>query len=330
MLKKILDTVSVSGDEEELQRLLVSEMESSCDVVYEDKIGNVVFTHKGNSEEIMLVAHSDEVGLMVTGFTETGFLKVMNVGGTRARLYQGNAVQVRSAKGSVQGIVLVDIDTLKQDDFQVYDLKIDIGARTKVEAESKVELGDRVVVDTRINSLLNNRIGARALDNKLGIYVVMKAFEKARELKCQNTIHAVSTVGEEIGKHGAKWIAQKLKATKAIIIDVTNTSDCDGFTAAKDGEVELGKGPVLCLNPICSKRMNVRIREIAKKLKISLQYEVTSGRTYTDADEILMASGGVEIAILYVPLRYMHSPYEVADLKDVEEMIELLTEYLVK
>ncbi len=330
MLNQLLGTVSVSGHEEELHDCLRENMQHSYDEIYTDSIRNLAFTHKGITDKrVLLAAHGDEIGLMVTGYTEDGFLRVTNVGGVKARLYPGSAVQIQTAQGVVSGIGVVDTTKLNQEKFEVSDLRIDIGASTKEEAKAAVGLGDVMVVETQVKRLLNGRIAARGLDDRSGVFIIMEALKRVHEAKGEHTVIGAITAGEEVGKHGAKWIAERMNVTESIVIDVTYTSDSDGWRDAKWGDVSLGKGPVLCINPICNKRMNQTMENLAKEHGIPLQYEITAGNTHTDADEVHLASKGIDVAIVYLPLRYMHSPYEVADEKDIEHCIQLLTAYLL-
>lgn len=328
LLKTLLEVPSVSGDEFAIQKVLKEHM-GYFPEVETDSIGDSAYILHGVGEKrILMTSHIDEIGLLVTGATGDGFLKVTNSGGFAAKLYAGHAVQIRTENGTVYGSVVVTSKMLKDSEFSVSDVLIDIGAKTKEEALSHVRLGDSVVFDTNIRPLLNNRISARGLDDKSGVYVVMETMKRMREKQHQATIIGAGTVGEETSKHGAGWVASRVEPTEAIVVDVTYTSDYDGMRDAEWGEVELGKGPVLCINPICDREINQKLMELAKEKGIPYQVEVSGGRSCTDADEIHMVGKGVPVALVSIPLRYMHSPAEVADRKDLENAIELLTAYL--
>lgn len=328
LLKTLLEVPSVSGDEFAIQKVLKEHM-GYFPEAETDSIGDSSYVLHGMGEKrILMTSHIDEIGLLVTGATGDGFLKVTNSGGFVAKLYAGHGVRINTEKGAVYGSVVVTSKMLKDSEFSVSDVLIDIGAKTKEEALSCVQLGDSVVFDTNIRQLMNGRISARGLDDKSGVYVVMETMKRMREKQHKATIIGAGTVGEETSKHGAGWVANRVEPTEAIVVDVTYTSDYDGMRDAEWGEVELGKGPVLCINPICDRGINKKLMELAKEKGIPYQVEVSGGRSCTDADEIHMVGKGVPVALVSIPLRYMHSPAEVADRRDLENAIELLTAYL--
>lgn len=329
LLKTLLEVASVSGDEFAIQQVLKEHMDPYFSQVETDSIGDSVYTLNGVGEKrILLTSHIDEIGLLVTGATGDGFLKVTNSGGFAAKLYAGHGVKINTENGEVYGSVVVTSKMLKDSEFSVSNVRIDIGAKTKEEALSQVQIGDSVVFDTNIRQLMNERISARGLDDKSGVYVVMEVMKRMKEKQHKATIIGAGTVGEETSKHGAGWVANRVNPTEAIVVDVTYTSDYDGMREAEWGEVELGKGPVLCINPICDREINQKLMNLANERGIPYQVEVSGGRSCTDADEIHMVGKGVPVALVSIPLRYMHSPAEVADRNDLAYAIELLTAYL--
>lgn len=330
LLEVLLSEMSVSGEEFTLQDKLERYMKETVETVKceRDRIGDGMYTVEGKSgKKILLSAHIDEIGLMVTGADSDGFLKVTNVGGVKALAYPGHSVKIQTENGIVYGSVAADGKAMKSDGFGVKDLLVDIGASTREEALRVVSPGDVVVPDTFIRELQNDRISARGLDDRSGVYVIMEALMRARE-RTPHTVCAASTVGEETSKHGARWVAERTKPDEAIIVDVTYTSDYPGMRTAEWGEVKLGGGPAICINPIFDKKMTRSLMEIAKEKRIPYQPEVSAGKSCTDADEIHFAGNGIPTALVSIPLRYMHSPSEVEDAKDLEWCIELLAEYL--
>ncbi len=331
LLEILLSEISVSGEETALQDKLERHMKETVEEVKceRDRIGDGMYTVEGKSgKKILLSAHIDEIGLMVTGADADGFLKVTNVGGIKALAYPGHSVKIQTENGMVYGSVAADGKAMKSDGFGVKDLLVDIGVSTKEEALCLVSPGDVVVPDTSIRELQNDRISARGLDDRSGVYVIMEALKQAREKKTPHTVCAAATVGEETSKHGARWVAERTSPDEAIIVDVTYTSDYPGMQTAEWGEVKLGGGPAICINPIFDKKITRSLMDIAKEQGIPYQPEVSAGKSCTDADEIHFAGSGIPTALVSIPLRYMHSPSEVADAKDLEWCIELLAEYL--
>ena len=169
---------------------------------------------------------------------------------------------------------------------------------------------------------------ARALDDRLGVYIIMEAIKRAKELGCKVGVYGASTTGEETTKTGAFWTSTRINPTLAIVVDVTYTSDCSGMDPAEMGTVLLGGGPVLCNSPIVVKTLNVKMEECAKKVGIPVQREAASRLSYTDGDKIHFSNQGVPMVLVSIPLRYMHMPAEVADEKDVEGCVELIAQFL--
>ena len=331
LLEMLLKEMSVSGEEFTLQNRLKEVMQPFADSCELDAVGNGIYTIEGKGgKKILLCAHLDEIGLMVTGATSDGFLKVTNVGGIRAKTYPGQGVQIQTGQGLVYGSVVIDAEAMKKEDFAAKDLLIDIGALSKEEALQAVRIGDVAVPDAQIRELMNGRIRARGLDDKTGVYTIMEALKRAKEQGCVNTVLAAASAGEETSKHGARWIAERTQPDEAIIVDVTYTSDYDGMRSAEWGEVTLGGGPALYINPISDKRMNRELMQIAEEEGIPYQIEVSAGRSCTDADEIHFAGRGIPSVLVSIPLRYMHSPAEMADGQDLENTVRLLTAYLIR
>ena len=330
-LYHILKEVSVSGYEEPVQKVVKNHMESYADKIQVDEMSNVTCILNPESERrIMLSAHADEIGLMISNITSTGCLQVIDRGGIIQGTYPGQQVKIQTKSGIVYGVVEIYRELMKKENLATSDFSIDIGVETKEEAEQLVALGDPVVLNTEIKELANGRFTARALDDRLGVFIIMEALKRAKELGCKNGVYCASTVGEETTKTGAYWTSQRIKPELAIVVDVTYVSDTIGMNPADMGTVLLGKGPVLCNSPIVVKNLNEQMEECAKKANIPVQREAASRLSYTDGDKIHFSNDGVPMVLVSIPLRYMHSPSEVADEKDVEGCIELIAQFLVQ
>lgn len=330
-LYEMLKTCSVSGHEEELQKKVICYMNEYADEVLTDFTGNVISVLNPLSEtKVLLSGHIDEIGFIVTCVQSDGSLKVTNAGGVRPVLYLGTQVQIKTKKGYVNGVVITNSSLIKRNDLSCEDLTIDIGASSKEEALKVVSVGDAVCAKTDVLPLLNHRLAARAMDDRIGAFIVTEALIKAKEKGCQTGVYAATTAGEETSMRGAYWAASKVKPTCAIAVDVTFTSDYDGVHGTSSGEIELGKGPVLCHSSIVNKKMNALLEACAQDLNIPLQYEIAPGRTGTDADKIHFTNEGVPTALVSIPLRYMHSSIETLDLNDVQQIIDLLAEFMCR
>lgn len=253
---------------------------------------------------------------------------MVNRGGIIPFTYPGQQIMVHTKNGIVYGVVEARRESFENKELSAKDFLIDIGASTKEEALSQVSLGDVLTLDTHIRQMMNGRFTARALDDRLGVFIIMEALRRAKEKGCTAGVYAASTVGEETTKNGAYWCSSRIRPDLAVVVDVTYCSDYGDKETTEAGTVELGKGPVLCNSPTIAKKLNEKMEQSAANIQISLQREAASGLTYTDGDKIHFSNQGVPMVLVSIPLRYMHTPAEVADKKDVEGCIELIAEFL--
>ena len=326
----MLRTGSVDGNETEIEKKIYDYMQDKADRVTVDEMSNVTAViNPDASFKVLLAGHTDEIGLMVSAVGEDGSLMVRRIGGVYISTYPGHKVRIYTKNGVIYGAVANSDDISKNKDLSASDLRIDIGAKDKEDALKYVELGDTITFDTDVRELMNDRISGRALDNRLGAFIVMEALAKAREKGASVGCYAVATTGEETTGTGAFFSASRVRPNISIAVDVTYTSDNCGISEAETGDVSLDKGPVLCNNPTVHKKLNAYLRSCAEKLGMAVQTEAASGRTGTDGDVIHQTGMGVPFALVSIPLRYMHNPDEVGSLKDVQDCIDLLAEFLV-
>lgn len=327
-LHKLLESSSVSGWEAPLQRVVLTEMEDAADQIFVDGNGSVAAVINPDAPvKVLLDGHADEVGLVVTCANEQGLLHVAKAGGPRLHCWPGQKVRIFTDSGMVYGAVAFT-DAARKEDLQARDLLIDIGVDSRQQAEELVHTGDTVVLDTDWRMLQGDRICSRALDDKAGVFVVMEALKKAKEQGCTAGVYAVSATGEETTKRGASWMAGSLWPDMAIVVDVTYASDAPGTRDADSGRVRLGGGPVLCCGGIISRPLNRLLEQAANACGIAVQHEVSTARTFTDADVIQPKRAGIPVALVSIPLRYMHSPAEVGSLTDLQQCIDLIAAFL--
>lgn len=328
-LNDILSEISVSGCEEPVQKVVKAYMKDYADEIREDEMGDIICVLNPESgTRIMLSAHADEIGAVVSNVMENGRLRVTARGGIIPFTYPGQQIMVRTKKGIIYGAIEARRELFENKDLKDKDFFVDIGAGTREEALRQVSLGDAVVLDTHIRQMMNGRFTARALDDRLGVFIIMEALRRAKEKGCRAGVYAASTVGEETTKNGAYWCSSRIKPDMAIVVDVTYCTDYGNGDYLEAGTVELGKGPVLCNAPIVLKKLNEKLEACAARAQIPLQWEAVGRLTYTDGDQIHFSGRGVPMALVSIPLRYMHTPAETADKKDVEGCIELLADFL--
>ena len=338
-LKELLGIVSVSGCEEAAQEAALAFGRSFAQRQITDAAGNALsIVNPDAACRALLCGHIDEIGFRVTHIGDDGLLRVQKAGGVRPSLYVGAPMQIiheteedgRVVRRKVDGVGVVTDDLLKKKDMADSDLIVDIGASSKEEAGAVVSVGDPVCADTAVHELLGGRFSCRALDDKAGAFVILEAAKKAAELGAACGIYANTVVGEETSGRGAYYAAANTAPDCAIIVDVTWASDCPGTNPGDTGSIKLGGGPVLCRSGMVNKNMNRLLEKIAAEKHIPVQYEVAGGRTYTDGDTVFKTGRGVPIALVSVPLRYMHSSVEVADWRDIEQCIDLIAAFLTR
>jgi len=327
-LYTLLDSMSVSGHEIELQKKVIAHMKPHCHEIRTDATGNVISVLNPDAPfKVMLAAHIDEIGLIVTHIQTDGLVRVARAGGIRPLVYPGHQVLIHGAYGKVYGVVIHSEDMQKKD-LKAEDLVIDIGAKDAAEVRKYIREGDPIHLNTYHQELLNGHLCARAIDDRGCAFIILEALKRAKELGCKTGVYCATTVGEETTMRGAYWAASRVEPDVAIAVDVTYAQDYPGTNPVESGNVKLGGGPSLCNGSIVNKKLNELLRSIAREHSIPTQEESFVGRTGTDADKIHFAGKGITTALVSLPLRYMHSPSEVCSMEDVENMIELLARFL--
>lgn len=335
LLRKLSDAHGVSGSEGNVYDLIRKELKGCVDEIREDVMGNLIAVRKGNRFSVMLAAHMDEIGLMVKYIDDKGFLRFVALGGWYAPVLFGQRVILHGSKGKVTGVVggkpvhVMDEEERKKG-VKIDDMFIDVGASSADEVrELGIETGTPITIDRMFAELANGRVTGKAFDNRTGCAVLIKTLQ---ELKTPFTVYGVFTVQEEVGLKGARTSAFTLEPSIAIATDVTIPGDHPGIEK-KDAALEMGKGPAITIvdssgRGLIANRALIRwLREAAEKHDIPVQVEVGAGGT-TDATAIHLTKGGIPSTTLSVPTRYIHSPVEVLDIRDVENGVRLLTEAL--
>jgi endoglucanase len=288
---------------------------------------------EGAAPLLAVVGHIDEIGLVITHVDEKGFVYFAPIGGWDAQILIGQRVLVQSKAGAIPGVIgRKPIHLLKEEQrkkvVELRDMHIDIGASDEEEALSKVRVGDPVVIAADPVRLAGGRLVSRSLDNRLGAYVALEALRRVHErggLKGQ--MAAVAAVQEEIGSKGAATTAFSLKPDLALAIDGTHATDAPGVEEKELGRHPLGSGPVIGRGSTLSPRIFELLSETAERLGAPHSVEASGRATWTDADAIQIARGGIPAGLISIPVRYMHSPVEMVDLADVEATVELVAEF---
>ena len=329
-LYTLLDSMSVSGHEISLQKKVIEEMKPWADEIRTDYTGNVISVLNPDAPfKVMLAAHIDEIGLVVTLIQEDGMLRVAKSGGIRARHYPGQKVVVHGYAGTVYGVV-ADSHGMDKAELKPGELYIDIGAKDADDARKYVQEGDPIHLHTYHQEMLNSFLTARAVDDRGCAFIILEALKKAREMGCKIGVYAVTTVGEETTMRGAYWAGAAVQPNVAIAVDVTYAQDCPGADPEENGRVRLGKGPVICNSSMANRKVNQLLKDCAADNGIPYQMETFMGRTGTDADKLHFTGSGITTALLSLPLRYMHAPSEVCHMDDIRNAIYLLAAFLCR
>jgi tetrahedral aminopeptidase len=332
-LKTLLETGSPSGYEGEIQRKIRDHVEPFANRIDRDWHGNLYATcNPEGSPRIMLAGHCDQIGLQVKFIEPEGFVRVGTIGGWDMQMLLGQKLQIWTSTGPVVGVIARKaIHLLTPDERklipEVHDLWIDIGARDREQAASKVAIGDPVTLYLGFEPLLNNLACAPGMDDKVGVWVVMSALKRVSQATGQASVVAVSTVQEEIGLRGATTSAYTVQADLGIAVDVTHATDCPGINQSQYGEVAIGKGPVIVRGPNANPKMFERLTEIARAEQIPFQVSALAKAASNDAAALQLSRGGQATAVVAIPNRYMHSPVEVISLDDLEHAAELIARF---
>lgn len=331
-LLELLSTPSPSGQEWDIQRKWIEYVKPFAHEVRTDLAGNAIGVLNPDAPfKVLIAGHCDEIGLIVSRIDDKGFVYVDALGGISQKLAVGMKVDILGCGGRLTGVFGANAQHhggLK-DDFEFADLAIDCGARSKEELAGIVQVGDLAVYKREPELLLGDRISGRGLDNRTGAFIVAETLRRAAARGASVGIYAASTVNEETNMGGAYFAAAGLTPNMAIAVDVTFASDYPGSTS-KHETIELDGGPVLAKGAPINRKINRLLEQSAHRRGIPFQLELTPRKTGTDADMIRTTGKGVPIALVSLPLRYMHAPVETASLNDIELEIELLTDMLVQ
>jgi len=331
-LKKLVNTPSPVGHEVRGQRVWLEYVKVFADETFSDAYGNcVAVLNKGGSPRLMMSGHADEIAMAVNYIDEDGYVYVRKMGGVNAAIVKAQRVVIHARNGPVKGVVGNVAPHLMKEEKdpkppKMHDLFIDVGAKSRKEAEKLVQVGDPITITAEFDLLRNDLAIARAFDNRIGTFSVAEALRLLKEskIKLQAEICAVSNVQEEVGLLGARQIAYTLKPEVALVVDVTHATDYPTVNKPQHGDVHVGAGPTITHGGCNHPEVVARIEQVAKSKKITLQHEATSGTSGTDTDAIFWTRGGIASGLISLPNRYMHSPVEVVSLRDLEQIPELL------
>ncbi|HHW18802.1 MAG TPA: M42 family metallopeptidase [Firmicutes bacterium] len=316
LIKKLTETFGPAGAEGPIREVIRKEVEPYVDEIRVDALGNLICHKKGQGgKKLLLDAHMDEIGLMVTHIDDNGFLRFGTIGGVNPYISLGQRVYFENGTFGVIGSEKIE----DPKDVKAEKLFIDIGAKDKKSAEEKVKIGDSAAFFQPMLDL-GSRVVAKAMDDRIGCAVIIETLRRLGPVR--NEIYAVFAVQEEVGLRGARVAAFGIEPDVGVAFDVTRTGDTPkGITM----EVALGKGAAIKVKDsslICHPGLKEYMVKLATQVEIPYQLEVLEAGG-TDSGAIQLTKAGIPAGVISIPCRYIHSPSEMVDLGDVEACIRL-------
>lgn len=337
-LRSYLNNSSPTGFEQSGQRLWLDYITPFVDTWFSDVYGTVVGVINPEAEyKVVIEAHADEISWFINYISEDGLLYVRRNGGSDAAIAPSMRVNIYTPKGVVKGVFgWPAIHVRKPEEEKapkVEGLTIDVGAGSKQEVlEMGIHVGCVATFEADFDELNNRYYMGRALDNRIGGYMIA---EVARRMKENGTrpgfgLYIVNSVQEEIGLRGAEMIAARIKPNVAIITDVCHDTTTNGYKKPEHGDQRCGLGPVLSYGPAVQNNLLNFIIDTAQQKSIDIQRAAVSRATGTDTDAFAYSSGGIASALISLPLKYMHTTVELVHKDDVEKVINLIYETVLR
>ncbi len=326
LIKRLCEAYGPTGREDGIRNIIRGEIRGLVDSIKVDTMGNLIARVPGKGSKVMVCAHMDEIGLIVTFIDRHGFLRFAPVGGVHANRLV--AARVIFENGTV-GVINQETRSPQDQPLRFENLFIDIGVNSKQSAEVKVHVGD-IAAFQQTAQVVGGRLAAKAMDDRLGCYVLIEALRRIKKKKTGRTgndLYFVFTVQEEIGLRGAITSAYGIEPDFGLAVDVTmtgDTPDCEKMA------IRLGAGAAIKVRDrmmITHPVIKNRLISLAERKRIPYQLEVLEWGT-TDAAAMQLSRRGVPSGTISVPVRYVHSTSEMADLADLENAVRLLTEFL--
>lgn len=327
LIKKLSDMRGMSGYEYRITGEIADILKKYADDVKIDNLGSVIAYKscgKKNAPKIMIEAHCDEIGLIVTSITDEGYLTFANVGGVDNRTLPSTEVTVHGKK-DLWGVVGIKPDYLLEQGktVKISDLAVDTGLDAETVKEF-VSVGDSITLPQSVGNLGKKQFSGKCLDDRASVAAVIIVMKKLSSIPLDVDVYAVLAVQEEVGCRGGKTTAYGINPDMAVAIDV-----CHGITPDNSNNAfDVGSGAVISVGPNLHPKLTEKLFETAKYHNIKTETDVDGGNTGTDAWEIQTAQNGIATALLSIPLKYMHTSVETLAVSDVKAVTKLLVEFI--
>lgn len=335
-LERYLNNPSPTGFEAEGQKIWLEYLKSYIDGYDLDVYGSVAAVlNPGREYKVVVEAHADEISWFVNYISSDGFIYVIRNGGSDHQIAPSMRVYLHGDKGIVPGVfgwpAIHVRKPEKEENPSLKNIVIDVGASSKEEVLTMgIHPGTVITYQDKVTYLNQKFICGRALDNRIGGFIIAEVVRTLREKKIDlpYTLYAVNAVQEEIGLRGAEMISRKLKPDVAIVTDVCHDTSTPQYDPKEQGDQRCGKGPVLTFGPAVQNNLLNHLIRVAEGHQIPFQYAAVSRSTGTDTDAFAYSGEGVASALISLPLRYMHTTVEMVHQDDLENVIALIVAYL--
>jgi putative aminopeptidase FrvX len=337
-LEKYLNNAAPTGYEWDGQKLWMDYLKPYVDEFITDTYGTAVGVINPKAKyKVVIEGHADEISWYVNYISDNGLIYVIRNGGSDHQIAPSKIVNIHTKKGVVKGVfgwpaIHTRLRT-KEEPPKPDNIFIDVGCKKKVEVEKLgIHVGCVITYPDEFHILNKNNFVGRALDNRMGGFMIAEVARLLHENKNKLPfgLYITNSVQEEIGLRGAQMITETIKPNVAIVTDVTHDTTTPMIDKKKEGHCEMGKGPVIAYAPAVQQKLRDLITETAEEKKIPFQRAALSRATGTDTDAFAYSNGGVASALISLPLRYMHTTVEMVHKSDVENVIRMIYETLLK
>jgi putative aminopeptidase FrvX len=337
-LENYLNNPSPTGYESDGQKLWMDYLKPYVDTFITDTYGTAVGVINPDAPyKVVIEGHSDEISWYVNYITDNGLIYVIRNGGSDHQIAPSKRVNIHTKKGIVKGVfgwpAIHTRNRGKEETARIDNLFIDLGCSTKEEVEKMgVHVGCVITYPDEFMVLNENKFVCRAIDNRMGGFMIAEVARLLHENKKKLPfgLYITNSVQEEVGLRGAEMITKTIKPNVAIVTDVCHDTTTPMIDKKIEGETQIGKGPVINYAPAVQNNLRELIINTAEEKKIPFQRLASSRITGTDTDAFAYSNGGVASALISLPLRYMHTTVEMVHRDDVENVIRLIYESLLK
>ena len=337
-LEKYLNNAAPTGYEWDGQKIWMDYLKPYVDEFITDTYGTAVAVINPKATyKVVIEGHADEISWYVNYISDSGLLYVIRNGGSDHQIAPSKIVNIHTKKGIIKGVfgwpAIHTRNKGKEETPKLDNIFIDIGAKNKKEVEKMgVHVGCVITYPDEFFVLNKDKFVCRALDNRMGGFMIAEVARLLKENKktLPFGLYITNSVQEEIGLRGAQMIAERIKPNVAIVTDVTHDTTTPMINMKTQGHAEIGKGPVIAYAPAVQQKLRDLITDSAEANKIPFQRAALSRATGTDTDAFAYSGSGVASALISLPLRYMHTTVEMVHREDVENVIKLIYESLLK